>query len=71
MKPTSSTPHPQVGDSEDAAGGAAACRAHLPILPPQESRQVTTLETTQGLTDSFSSPLPFKYYLPEVASVED
>ena len=31
----------------------------------------TTLETTQGQTDAFFSQLPFKYYLPEVASVGD
>ena len=34
--------------------------------PPQS---VSTLETTQGQIDGFFSQLPFKYYLPEVASV--
>ena len=31
----------------------------------------TTQETTQGRIDGFFSQLPFKCYLPEVASVED
>ena len=31
----------------------------------------TALETTQGQIDGFSSQLPFKCYLPEVASVGD
>ena len=32
---------------------------------------VPTLETTQGQIDGFFSQLPFKCYLPEVASVGD
>jgi hypothetical protein len=31
----------------------------------------TTLETTQGQTDGFFSQIPFRRYLPEVASVGD
>jgi hypothetical protein len=33
--------------------------------------QSSTLETTQGQIDGFFSQIPFKFYLPEVASVED
>jgi len=34
-------------------------------------RCIATLETTQGQIDGFFSQLPFKCYLPEVASVGD
>jgi hypothetical protein len=40
------------------------CQKHRHVERP-------TLETTQGQMDGFSSQLPFKYYLPEVASVGD
>ena len=39
--------------------------------PPSFSSLLSTLETTQGQIYSFFSQLPFKCYLPEVASVGD
>jgi len=40
-----------------------------PILPTDAISPQSALETTQGQTDGFFSKLPFKCYLPEVASV--
>ena len=39
--------------------------------PPLCQSLSTTLEATQGQIDGFFSQLPFKCYLPEVASVGD
>ena len=47
------------------AGGGRACNTIFFRAPPRP----TTLETTQGRIDGFFSQLPFKCYLPEVASV--
>ena len=46
---------------------------HAPGATRQDetSWNVTALETTQGQIDGFRSQLPFKCYLPEVASVGD
>ena len=38
---------------------------------PRAHASESTLETTKGQTDGFSSQLPFKCYLPEVTSVGD
>ena len=38
---------------------------------PSSCVSTATLETTQGQTDGLFRQLPFKYYLPEVASVGD
>jgi hypothetical protein len=43
--------------------------AHLP--PTQFQKAAATLETTQAQMDGFFSQVPFKCYLPEVASVGD
>jgi len=52
-------------------GCAYASRRPAPTCRPTPAALArrTTLETTQGQKDGFFSPLLFKCYLPEVASV--
>jgi len=45
--------------------------SHLVLLLSLAYPGRTTLETTQRLIDDFLSHLPFRCYLPEVASVRD
>ena len=64
-----------LADSSLVPEGARAVLRSSSFSPERDQvargRPLTTLETTRGQIDGFANQLPFKCYLPEVASVGD